>query len=293
MLTLKANNCDKLRDRGLHWLGKGCRALRFLDLSVCTQVRRVRVAPRVVPFHAHEPQAHRLCMLLPFWRFPSDALPPTLWRGWVGACAAVCVCGEGGGEGGGGRCGLWRFLTTLHTVLVGPVVLQLTNAGVLGLTLCKQLRVLNLALVAGVDDVGLAALARNCRLMKSMNLRGCVGLLVQATTRPLGAGGSEDHDAPVHPPHPPLRRASRTNMVSRWWHGRAGCRLSRVTDEGVKVVGEELASLQALNLAGCSLVTEVGLLYLARGCKDLQVCVPPCTPGAPPSAAQRPSAPRG
>jgi hypothetical protein len=39
LLTLKACHCDGLRDRGLQWLGKGCRALRFLDLSSCSQVR--------------------------------------------------------------------------------------------------------------------------------------------------------------------------------------------------------------------------------------------------------------
>ena len=38
LLTLKVNNCEKIRDRGLHWLGKGCRAIRFLDLSACPQV---------------------------------------------------------------------------------------------------------------------------------------------------------------------------------------------------------------------------------------------------------------
>jgi hypothetical protein len=59
-----------------------------------------------------------------------------------------------------------------HAVPTPPRCMQLTNAGALGLTLCKQLRVLNLAMTAGIGDVGMAALARSCRLLKSMNLKG-------------------------------------------------------------------------------------------------------------------------
>ena len=39
LLTLKAAHCERLRDKGLHWLGRGCRALRYIDLSNCSLVR--------------------------------------------------------------------------------------------------------------------------------------------------------------------------------------------------------------------------------------------------------------
>lgn len=84
LTTLNASHCPGFRDKGLLWLGKSCRQLRYLNLSSCTQI---------------------------------------------------------------------------------------SSVGILGLSRCVELRVLNLAHVDIVDDHGVLSIARNCPMLKSLNLK--------------------------------------------------------------------------------------------------------------------------
>jgi hypothetical protein len=55
-----------------------------------------------------------------------------------------------------------------------------------------------------------------------------------------------------------------------WWSS-----VQKLTDDSMRAIGESCPALQALNLGACYDVSEMGILFLARGCRDLQVIHPP------------------
>lgn len=71
---------------------------------------------------------------------------------------------------------------------------------------------------------------------------------------------------PSHAPHTlsPTTRCITSPCV-------ALCSIKNITDSSVRELGVNCPMLQTLNLAACDRVSELGLAYLARGCRDIQV----------------------
>ncbi|ESW14747.1 hypothetical protein PHAVU_007G014200 [Phaseolus vulgaris] len=100
----------------------------------------------------------------------------------------------------------------------------------------------------GVTDSDLAVIANGFTCLKILNLHNCKGERSRS-----------------RPPTPRLRE-----LWIRWYlQNSLGC--SRITDAGMKAIGEGLTLLQSLDVSYCRKLTDKGLSAVAKGCSDLRM----------------------
>ncbi|CAH1772716.1 unnamed protein product [Owenia fusiformis] len=262
------NGCDKLTDKGLHYIAKRCVELRHLELQGCTTISNraiFEVVSRCVNLEYLNLQG---CSSITCISLTPEAAMQTTQNGRQIFLRHLDMTDCYDLEDAGlqiiaSHCTKIQHLYLRRCVRITDLGIQyvasycsnlrefsvsdcrkITDFGMRELSkLENNLRYLSVAKCDKVSDVGIKYIAKHCKKLRYLNVRGCeavsddsLDLLAQNCTRlkSLDVGKCD------------------------------------ITDEGLHILANFCSHLRKLSLKSCDAITNDGILAIAKTCKGLQ-----------------------